>query len=86
MRVMRRTYRAARGAERELEGWAAIGILACLLIIAFAVVLATFLIPAAVGGVVWLAGLLGGSDRTKLRGARIAGWPWCGLSRAIYRG
>lgn len=84
MRVIRRTYRATRGAERELESWAAIAIIACVLIVAFAVVLATFLIPAVIGGVVWVSGLVGGSEQTKVKGAHIAGWPWRGLTRAIY--
>jgi hypothetical protein len=87
MRPIRRAVRVTRGAERELEGWAVAGILACLLVVALAVTLAVFLIPAMVGLIVWLTGLASGGERglrLKRRGGHIAWWPWRQLSKAIY--
>lgn len=63
------------------------GILAALLIVGAAIVLATFLVPALLGGLVWIVGLGTGGDgglRLRRRGAHIAWWPWRKLSRVIY--
>jgi hypothetical protein len=71
-----------------LNGWVSAAILLMVLLAVGVLVVLWFLVPAVIGGVVWIYGVLAGivSERgepAKRRGAAIAGAPWRGLQRAI---
>jgi hypothetical protein len=88
LRTTRYTVRGVRAANRELNGWVAAVILLMVLLAVGVFVLLWFLVPAVIGGMVWVCGAVAGtfSERggsARRRGALIASWPWRGLQRAI---